>query len=174
MALIILLASLALAAGAGYLFLQWKCPTKQEKLTQLAEEIKSIVPEEANNQAGDLDPEQLIEASPSEIRQAKRKLTKVQKELKEEITKTQKAIKEEADEDEKTKKQEGLEQLHELDPKLTEVVSIIQPVQKKEDFQQKVYGLWDYVYAGGIALIIFGLTWSIGGLFIKRVKGEGD
>jgi len=156
------------------LFLQWKCPTKQEKLTQIAEEIKSIVPEEANNQADDLDPEQLIEASPAEIRQAKNKLTKVQKELKEEITKTQKALKEESDEDKKAQKQEKLETLHELDPKLTEVVNIIQPVEKKEDFQKKVYGLWDYVYTGGIALIIFGLTWSIGNLFIKRVKGEGD
>jgi len=154
--------------------LQWKCPTKQEKLTQIAEEIKSIVPEEANNQADDLDPEQLIEASPAEIRQAKNKLTKVQKELKEEITKTQKALKEESDEDKKAQKQEKLETLHELDPKLTEVVNIIQPVEKKEDFQKKVYGLWDYVYTGGIALIIFGLTWSIGNLFIKRVKGEGD
>ena len=154
--------------------MQWKCPTKQEKLTQIAEEIKSIVPEEANNQADDLDPEQLIEASPAEIRQAKNKLTKVQKELKEEITKTQKALKEESDEDKKAQKQEKLETLHELDPKLTEVVNIIQPVEKKEDFQKKVYGLWDYVYTGGIALIIFGLTWSIGNLFIKRVKGEGD
>jgi len=123
------------------LFLQWKCPTKQEKLTQIAEEIKSIVPEEANNQADDLDPEQLIEASPAEIRQAKNKLTKVQKELKEEITKTQKALKEESDEDKKAQKQEKLETLHELDPKLTEVVNIIQPVEKKEDFQKKVYGL---------------------------------
>jgi hypothetical protein len=82
----------------------------------LAEEIKSIVPEEANHQTDDLDPEQLI-------------------------TKTQKAIKEEADEDKKAEKQEELEQLHELDPKLTEVVNIIQPVEKKEDFQKKVYGL---------------------------------
>ena len=88
--------------------------------------------------------------------------------------KVQKAIKEEANEDKKAEKQTELETLHELDPKLAEVVNIVQPVEKKEDFQQKVYGLWDYVYAGGIALIIFGLTWSIGNLFIKRVKGEGE
>jgi len=140
----------------------------------LAEEIKSIVPEEANNQADDLDPEQLIEASPSEIRQAKNKLTKVQKELKEEITKTQKAIQEEVDEDKKAEKQEKLEILHELNPKLTEVVNIIQPVEKKEDLQKKVYSLGDYVYAGGIALVVFLISGAVGSLVTKQVKGEND
>src|SRR3954470_12363822 len=126
-ALIILLISLALAAGAAYWFIQWKCPTRLERLTQVCEETKSIIPEEGSNQANSFEPEQLIDFSPAEICQAKNKLIEIQKEGKKEIVKLQKAIKEEANEDEKTKKEKKLELTQAIIPQLAEALNILQP-----------------------------------------------
>ena len=173
-ALIIFLVSLALAVSAAYFFLQWKCPTRLEKLTQITEETKALIPEEKSDRKNDFDPEQWTDSSPAEIRQAKSKLIKIQKELKKEITETQEKIKNESDEDKKTKKQEELEIMHELTPKLAEIASVVQPVEKKEDLSKKFYGIWDYVYAGSIAAAVFLISGAVGNLVSKKTKGEGE
>ena len=51
-------------------------------------------------------------------------------------------------------------------PACQEIQSLVQDIQKAEDFNKKVYGTWDYVYAGGIVIGVFLLSaWLIGKLF---------
>jgi hypothetical protein len=46
--------------------------------------------------------------------------------------------------------------------------------RKKRGFQKKVISTWDWVYAGGIAVGIFLLSQAIGGIIMKKMKGEGE
>ena len=149
-ALIILLASLLLAAGSAYWFLQWKCPTIKEKVIQLVE-AQGEEAEEFN---------ELSESSPAKLKEGKKKLA-------EEITKAKK-LKSKKSEELEEAEQESLDKL----PTLEEIQTLVQKVEKKEDLDKKVYGYWDYVYAAGIALIVFGLSWGIGNFFAKKLKGE--
>jgi hypothetical protein len=50
----------------------------------------------------------------------------------------------------------------------------LQKVERKEDLDRKVYGYWDYVYAGGIALVVFGISGVVGNLISKKTKGGNE
>lgn len=186
LALIILLASLLLALTTAYYFLQWKCPTRYEKITQILENIQAIIPEEeTQNKTDDLDWELIQEATPEQIRVAKSGLNKMQRELKAGIIKvrqelkTKKSESEESEENEKSedssekaKKEEELAKMQELVPQIEEMQAVVKEIKVKEDLIKKVYGASDYIYAGGIALVVLGIGWSVGNVLTKQVKGE--
>ncbi|KLL03619.1 MAG: hypothetical protein MRECE_12c038 [Mycoplasmataceae bacterium CE_OT135] len=151
---VIILISLILAVGAAYWFLQWKCPTKQEKLTQIMEQTAA---EEVNN---DLD---FANLTPAEIK-------KMKSELAQEIKKTQALQKKSGGEELSEKEEQDLAEL----PHALEAQSLLCGVEKKEDFQKKVYSYWDWGYAVGLALVVFLVSQFLGNLMVKKVKGEGE
>ncbi|KLL03782.1 MAG: hypothetical protein MRECE_9c041 [Mycoplasmataceae bacterium CE_OT135] len=149
---VIILISFILAAGVAYWFLQWKCPTKQEKLTQIMEQAA----EEATD---DLD---FANITPVEIK-------KMKSEVDQEVKKNQALQKKKPEE----LSEEEAKDLAEL-PQVLEAQSLLCGVEKKEDFQKKVYSYWDWGYAAGIALVVFLVSQFLGNLIAKQVKGEGE
>jgi len=57
-------------------------------------------------------------------------------------------------------------------PYLQEVQELTRDVQKAEDLGKKVYGMWDYGYASGIALGVFLLTYCVLGKVIGSFNKE--
>ena len=58
-------------------------------------------------------------------------------------------------------------------PTLQEIQALTQDIQKAEDFNRKVYGTWDYVMAGGIALgVLFASALLFGKFFGVMKIGE--
>ena len=153
MSAIILLISLILALAAGYFFLQWKCSSKKEKLEQI---VESNELEEYN------DISELENLSPSEIKTKK-------KELEEGIKKVKELQKKKSDE----LSEEEQKSLNSL-PALQEIQILFQEVEKKEDLGKKVYGMWDYGYAGGIALGVFLVSVWLVGKIMGLMKGETE
>ncbi|KLL02799.1 MAG: hypothetical protein MRECE_44c008 [Mycoplasmataceae bacterium CE_OT135] len=150
---VIILISFLLATGVAYWFLQWKCPTKQEKLTQIMEQTA----EEISN---DLD---FANLTPAEIK-------KMKSELAQEIKKTQALQKKSGGEELSEKEEQDLAEL----PQALEAQSLLHGVEKKEDFQRKVYSYWDWGYAVGLTLVVFLISQFLGNLMVKKVKGEGE
>lgn len=150
---VIILISFILAAGVAYWFLQWKCPTKQEKLTQIMEQAE----EETTD---DLD---FANITPAEIK-------KMKSEVDQEVKKTQALQKKSGGEELNEKEAKDLADL----PQMQETKSLLQGVEKKEDFQKKVYSYWDWGYAAGIAVVVFLISQFLGNLMVKKVKGEGE
>ncbi|CAG8702746.1 43640_t:CDS:2, partial [Gigaspora margarita] len=109
------------------------CPSKKEKLEQTLENISET--------EKDLDFSEL--ETPSQIKDLKTKLGEEIKKVKElQKKKTDKLTEEES---------KALANL----PVLQEVQTLVQDVEKKADFDKKVYGTWDYAYAGGIVVGVF-------------------
>jgi len=132
MSAFILLIALVLALAAGYFFLQWKCPSKHEKLLEIVEknELEGI-----NVRKEDL--------SPSEIKEFKNQLSEEIKETKELTKKKSEELSEE--------EQQVVDSL----PALQEIQGLVSEVQKKEDLSSKVYSYWDYGQASGIFIGAF-------------------
>ena len=80
MSIIVLLISLILALAAGYFFLQWKCPTKKDKLVQLVETNEL---EEEFKTLTSLELSELENLSPSQIKELKTKFGEGMKTIKE-------------------------------------------------------------------------------------------
>ena len=152
MSALILLIALILALVAGYFFLQWKCPSKKDKIQQTMENVE--LEEE-------LDLNDLETLTPSQIKDLKSKLGEGIKKVKE----LQKKRNDELTEEES----KALVNLSALQ----EIQALTQDIQKAEDLGKKVYGTWDYVYAGGISLGLFFLsTWLFGKFFGIMKIGE--
>jgi hypothetical protein len=157
MSVIVLLTALILALASGYFFLQWKCPSKQEKLQEIVE--KNELEEEFKTFTG-LELSELADLSPQQIKEFKTKFGEGMKTVKE----LQKKKTDELSEEE----QKSLNSL----PALQEVQGLVSEVEKKEDLGKKVYGMWDYAYAGGIALGIFLIIYYSFGKVKGLLKGE--
>jgi uncharacterized protein HemX len=149
MSALILLIALILALAAGYLFLQWKCPSKKDKMQQLVENVE--LEEE-------IDFNDLETLTPNQIKEVKSKLGEETKKLKELQKKKTDELTEEESKD-----------LANL-PTLQEIQALAQDIQKVEDLGKKVYGTMDYVYAGGISLGVFFISAWLFGKFFGIVK----
>jgi hypothetical protein len=123
LAIIILLISIGLAIYAGYLFVEWKCPTKVTKLVQLCEQL------ELKEDQKQLTLEDLEQITPGEIKTA-------QKEFGEEIKKLQ-TLNKKKEEERSEEEEKELEQL----PVLLEIQTLTKGVTNKEDLQSKVIGV---------------------------------
>jgi uncharacterized protein HemX len=122
MSVIILLVALVLALAAGYFFLQWKCPSKKDKLQSLTESAEL---------------EEKIDFSDSEnITSAEIKEKK--KELEEGIKKI-KALQKKKENELTEEESKALANL----PVLQEIQTLTRDVQKTKDFGKRVYGTWD-------------------------------
>lgn len=150
--IITILVSLLVASGAAYAFLQWKSPTRKEKLASINEKL----------------PEQEFTISnllEEEITQTQITLDK--KKLATEIAKTKQIQKKKAKEISE-KEQERLESL----PYLEETQALLKEVAKKEDLAKRVYSSSNLVYAAALAVLTFLASQFLGNLLSKKLKGE--
>lgn len=153
MSTIILLVTLILALVAGYFFLQWKCPSKKDKIQSLEESIELEEKIEFSD-SENMTPVEIKEKK-NQLNQEIKKIKELQKKKTDELT------------------EEDNKNLTNL-PVLQEIQTLVQSVNSKEDLDKKVYGGWDYVWAGGVAVIVFGIgVWLIGKV-MGMVKREGE